>query len=378
MHEHNLLKRDEGWKMACSTLEQNRFSYFLDLLVGSHVPILLIIENPQDEPNELLQDLLRAVDQLRCHKFFHVHITSKPRSTCENGKQERYEQNEVQGLNQSESCELLGVNQSDPNEVKAAQIITERLSSLPLGLIAVKASYQKSVINLSTYKDWLENLPLEIQRMEVKERGVKHIFPCIIRLLHWKYSSLWKVMHVLAMFHHGVIPQDFTRKIQQFQRNFNDERVDETVVYNQRDSGNFITEVKNLGICRVDSDSNLELKILFHQVVLAAIRHHLEDEGLIVVTAGEALYAIYALLYKGVRKMLNYNFMKCMQPHIFRVLKFVDTHPHVCNDFVTNMAVAHLYEVLGVISQEITPTEEILMKSIETISEELQQWKLAT
>ena len=373
MHEHRLLKRDERWQMACSTLEQSRFSYFLDLLVSSDVPILIIIEDPQDEPKELLEDLMRAVDQLRCEELFHVYITSKSRNICETAQLERYEQSEVQGLNESESFELLGVNQSDPNEVEAAQIITERLSGLPLGLIAVKASCQKSMINLSTYKDWLENLPLETQLLEIKEFGVKHIFPCIIRLLHWKYSSLWKVMHILAMFHHGAIPQDLIGKIQQFQRNFSNERVDETVMHNQRDSGNFITEVKNLGICHVDTDRNLGVKILFHQVVFRAIRHHLEDEGLIVDAIREALYAISALVHKDVRKMPNNIFMKCMQPHIIRVLAFVDTHPEVCSDFVTNMAVAHLYEVLGVISQPITPAEDMFMKSIEKICDEVQR-----
>jgi len=373
MHEHRLLKRDERWKMACSNLEQNRFSYFLDLLVSSHVPILLIIEDPQDEPKELLEDLMRAVDHLHCKEFFHVYITSNPRNICETAQLERYEQYEVQGLTQSESFELLGVIQSESDEVEAANIITERLSGLPLGLIAVKASCQKSKTNLSTYKDWLENLPLETQRMEIKALGVKHIFPCIIRLLHWKYSNLWKIMHILAMFHHGAIPQDLIGKIQQFQRNFSNERVDETVMYNQRDSGNFITEVENLGICRVDSDRNLGVKILFHQVVFRAIRHHLEQEDLIVDAIREALYAISALVHRDLRKMSNYNFMKCMQPHISRVLEFVDTHPDVCSDFVTNMVVAHLYEVLGVISQPITPAEDMFMKSIEKISDEVQR-----
>ena len=36
------------------------------------------------------------------------------------------------------------------------------------------------------------------------------------------------------------------------------------------------------------------------------------------------------------------------------------------------MAVAHLYEVLGVISQPITPAEDMLMKSVDKICDEVQ------
>ena len=381
MYDNNLLERSSRWKTACSCLERSCTTSYLKLLANSSVPILLIVEDPPEKDRKLLEDLMCVLDDsetLQCQKLLHVYITSKSKEICNSADVRCYLQFQLRGFLIEESFELLEVSKSDSLEKQqAAEEISAIVSGLPLGLIAVKATCKKTGKSLRQYLERYKRCPAATHRLErktVEELGSKHIFQCMVRLLYSQYTVLWSTMQVLVMFHHGAIPQQLIAKVMQFQRNCQGENLHETLDTNDWESCEFISDVEKFGICSVYENLCSDTAVSFHRVVFVAVRLHLKEEGSVLKSLQEALFAISALVHKDVRKASNFAFMKSMQPHIDRVLRFVDEHPEICDQFLVNMTVAHLQEVLGVIRQPIEPAEESLRKSVDTIWKEAKRF----
>ena len=381
MHKNDLLQRNEKWKVACSRLEKKRTADYVGLLVESGVPILIIIEDPPRKDRELLADFLRSLDSAQPKDFIHVYITSKSKNigNCEGLK--HYRPKYVKGLTVSEGLQLLGLSESSSDaDKKAGETIVGFLSGSPLGLIAVKAYCKKTRKSLDAYHQTQEQFPLATHRTEIEvlkeEYGPEqlHLFQCVIRLLQSKYTALWKIMSTLAVFHHGGIPQRLIGKVVQLHRPADRESLKETHANNEQESGAFIREVEDFGICSVVGKDYKSTVVSFHRVVFVAVRLHLQENGLLSSSLRDAIVATSSLVHKDVRKTDTMAFMQSMQSQIERILSFADEHPDDINDFLMKMAVAHLREILGVISQPTLQAVDSLERSAHAIWTEVNQF----
>jgi len=380
MSAHKLLKK-ENFQSAISCLERKSAQEFVELLITADVPILIVIEDPPKEQLDLLADLFRS---LACtNKIIHIYVTTRFKNDCCYANLPYYITHQIDGLSETEGCELLGLSTSDSvqqqtKDLETAKEIVRNFSGSPMGLRTVKAVCEKMRIKYADYLHIMNNhnpsLTRLIRQDSKRDNPKQHdIFQAMILLLKPKNSGdeplLWNTVMVLSLFHHGGIPQLLMGRITERCNESKDSQNRDLFFRNTQNmllSSSLISEFSNFGICKVDGDSYLNTTVTFHRLVFGAVRMFLQENEILLSKLELAVEILTSLVHKDIRKPEDFNFMKKMLPHIRSVLRFVETDGEACDKFVFKQAVSHLYEVKGLLEtdQSVTEAENALKKSL--------------
>ena len=370
----NLLNDGAACRYASVELDKIRTQDFVKLLAQARVPLLIIVQDPNQQDKELLQDLLASCKKCTFTLPVHVYVTSKSKEAiCD------CRQYEVTGFSMEEGLDMLQVSQVSPNEQNAARKLVEHLSGSPLGLDTVKKYCRSFSIS---YLEYLNSKPrfrhMSETRLINEEIKQKHVLEAVLRLLETK--GLLHKMVVVSMFHRGNIPRILIGKIMQFLRNSHGDSPDDTNYLNRVESGSFLTQLADFAFCQVTTNDKDIVSATFHQVVFSALQIYVEKN---VTTRSfqsqlkVAILAISSVVNKDLKQNYDLVFMKSMLAHIESLFKQIDEKiRNIKCDFLTRMAIAHLHEVVGVICREseFDKAAKHLQSSIRMIWDDVVQY----
>ena len=327
LRRHFFITSHEAHQSIENDLDHADAGRLVQILLKSDVPVLIVIEDPDESSKSFLRDFCRQLENHqstpRNHKF-HIYITSRNIrnifSPEEIHKITIYQTAVLKGFSEKESIALLN---EDPNQnseevnssiksQKACVKIYERFSGMPLGLKAAKGYCKKSRIDYEDYLQLIDENEMEVKDKEsaindFQEYGesASHVFQAIVMPFKPSIDSnantslRWKILSCLSYFHHDCVPRFLLERCCYV---LLDDPKLKTKAQVKACAGQLISDLDEFGMC-INSDIN---EISIHQVILNAFRcQHHADAAAKSIIMKKCVEILCSLVSKDFRKKEN-------------------------------------------------------------------------
>ena len=396
LQEHYFARTDDVWQNIKKEFEKNQASKFLEMLLNSKVPVLIVLEDPARKDRYLLQDLFQRLDkdfQENNHSPFHVYVTSRKKSSIipNNMTQhlEGYEVINVVGFNQEEGISFLERFEGEAIKAKEDLIqVFKRFSGMPLGMLAAKSFCQYTSIDYKKYLKLAENNDYDILSDEkeaiVEEYGqsAEHIFQAVLMPFMPEEESTgssadldlhWQVLCCISNFHYDRLPKFLLEACCHVIR---EQKVKATVLRNEVEANKLVRKLVEHGMCtkaEYEMCTKAEQFITFHEVVQNAFRFKIQsvDNFNSLVKAMKAMCNLVSI---DMREKEHFDKMCMLRPHLqallIQVKKNETMFKNNTNVSLLKATTSHLYEIAGAALSEETRSKEsetMFKESLKTI-----------
>ena len=378
LQEKYLARTDNVWQSIEKEFRKNQANKFVEMLLNCKVPILIVLEDPAQKDQNMLQDFFRHLDkdfQENNHSPFHVYITSRKKSpiiapmTSEH--LEGYEAINVVGFNQEEGINFLERYEGEAIEAREDLIkVFRRFSGMPLGMLAAKSFCRYADIN---YKDYLElakdndyYIVLEEKEAILQEYGqsAEHIFQAVVMSFMPKEESTsssanldlhWQVLCCISNFHYDRLPRFL---VEACFSTICEQKAKVSKLRNKIDAGILLRKLVDHGMCTKVENGQF---ITFHEVVLNAFcfkAQSVHNFNLLI----KAIEVMCNLVSIDMREKEHIDKMCMLRPHLQALLLQVKTNKKelekVMDVSLLKATTSHLYEIAGAILLCEMPSEE--------------------
>ena len=367
----------------------------VDILSNTNVPVLIIIEDPDEKWDAaLLSDLFRCLHSIvdGTKSKFHVYITSRtkcpllPEEEAENMK--IYKSKDVHGFSEEESKNFLGAG-SDLQAQKAAINIHRRFGGLPLGLQAAKSYCRKAKMSYTKYLQRVNDNEYQYKVLEIEQKAIsreygnlaKHVFQAVVmpflpsknpsenELLHWK------ILLCLSYFHYDRIPRFALEQCCHLLRN---RRVKNPKLENEDEVATLVSTLVDYGMC-TETDQK---EITFHEVVQISFRlnQHKVLHNSTFDPVKETVEIMCSLVSKDMRKKDHSTKMRQLRRHVQALLDLIDRESlfEINKELGLHKAlISHLYDTTGAVMLFESPehreeSEKYFHKALNYIWEDVE------
>ena len=390
LQENYLARTDDVWQSIEKEFRKNQANKFLEMLLNCKIPILIVLEDPAQKDQNLLQDFFCRLDkdfEEINHSPFHVYITSRIKSPIIAPMMslhlEGYEVINVVGFNQEEGINFLERYEGEAIEAREDLIkVFNRFSGMPLGMLAAKGFCRYADIN---YKDYLElaedndyDILLEEKEAILQEYGqsAEHIFQAVVMPFmpeeesSGSFANLdlhWQVLCCISNFHYDRLPRFL---VEACFNPIHEQKAKISELRNKKDAGILLRKLVDHGMCTKAENGQF---ITFHEVVLNAFRFKAQSvhnfKSLV-----KAMEVMCNLVSIDMREKENFDKMCMLRPHLQALLLQVKKNEtmleKVMDVSLLKAITSHLYEIAGAILLCEMPSEEsenMFKESLKTI-----------
>ena len=390
LHEQYFTRVNDIWQNMENEFRKNQANKFVEMLLNCKVPILIILEDPNDKDKFLLQDFFRHLDkdfQENICTPFHVYVTSRIKSPIiapmMSQYLEGYEVINVVGFNQEEGVNFLERFEGEVTEAREDLIeVYKRFSGMPLGMLAAKGYCQYAEINYKKYLKLVNdndcNILFDEKEAILQEYGqsAEHIFQAVVMPFMPEETTgfsanpnlHWQVLRCISNFRYDRLPRFLLETCFHLIRK---KKVKNPDLRNEVDTGILVRKLVEHGMCAKAENGQF---ITFHEVVLNAFRFQAAQSIESFDYLKKAMELMCALASHDRRKKENFDRMCMLRPHLQALLqqiksneKFLENVNNVC---LLKAITSRLYELAGIILLSETCSEEsenMFKKSLETI-----------
>ena len=395
LRRHSFITSHEAYKSLADELDLDHVGAggMVQVLLNCDAPVLIIIEDPDEQSKSFLRDFCRQLEQ---HKAtprsypFHVYITSqkisKVFSTEEIDEMAIYQPALVNGFTKEEAVEFLNEAANYTHFSHASVKVYERFSGMPLGLKAARGYCRRSRIEYEDYLKIISSNEAEVKEYEsenmFKEYGESgaHVFQAIVMPfkpsddLNCRNSLHWKVLSCLSYFHHDCIPRFLMERCCYILLDDPHQKTMPHLV--KAYAGQLISELHEYGMCMESSNNDISI----HEVILNAFRfHHHADKDAKLYYMKMSVEILCSLVSKDLRKKNFASKLFKLQPHIQRLLSHIEPVENIFEAekdlLLIKVLLSHLCEVIAVIIYGKFPTlskesEKYFRKALSLLWEE--------
>ena len=383
LHENYFIRMDDVWQNIEKEFRKNQANKFVAMLLNCKVPILIILEDPDQKDRNLLQDFFCHVD-----KDFQENVTSRKQSPIiapmMSQHLEGYEVINLLGFNLEEGINFLERFEGEAIDAREDLVrVFERFSGMPLGMLAAKSYCQYTSINYKKYLNLAGDIDYDILSDEkeaiLQEYGqsAEHIFQAIILPFmpeedfteSFANPNLhWQVLCCISYFHYDCLPRFLFETCFHVIRK---QKVKNSVLRNEIDTGILVRKLVEHGMCTEIENGK---SITFHEVVLNAfhIKAYYDQTFNSLKNAMEVMCDLVSIDMRGKE---SFDKMCMLRPHLQVLLLHVKSNEKmlekVMNVSLLKAIESHLYEIAGAILLEETRSEKsenMFKDSLEKIS----------
>ena len=390
LQENYLARTDDVWQSIEKEFRKNQANKLVEMLLNCKIPILIVLEDPAQKDQNLLQDFFHHLDkdfEESNHSPFHVYITSRIKSSIiapmMSENLEGYEAINVVGFNQEEGINFLERYKGEAIEAREDLIkVFKRFSGMPLGMLAAKGFCRFADIN---YKDYLElaedrdcNILLEEKEAILQEYGqaAEHIFQAVVMPFMPEEESTsssdnldlhWQVLCCISNFHYDSLPRFL---VEACFTTIREQKAKVSELRNKKDAGILLRKLVDHGMCTKVKNGQF---ITFHEVVLNAFRlkaQSVHNFNLLI----KAMEVMCNLVSIDMREKKYFDKMCMLRPHLQALLLQVKRNnkglEKVMDVSLLKATTSHLYEIAGAILLCEMPSEEsenMFKESLKTI-----------